>query len=317
MRRAWTRPAVAALSLVAVALTAGCGSNGSDERVTRIPAPGFVERLAPLVHTHPRESASAVAADDFIDSSQLVWVDGKGGRTTVASDPSPARLGDTDTGIAYTRKIGPRAGCPTCTTLTVESSDDARPFEPERDEEELRDGEGYVLDVDGGGVPEARRAPVYTEVIEEDYRGKHAFYVTYWMLFDGAAAGREGDWQRIAVVLRPAKRNASYEPLVVRYYDDDRHRDVTWESAEVAEGGPGEPARTHPVVYLGRGDHKPSPAAPADAGENCDGCPRWRTWEHLINADTQPWYRYGGAWGDVGTGPDDTGPQGPSFFVER
>jgi len=56
-------------------------------------------------------------------------------------------------------------------------------------------------------------------------------------------------------------------------------------------------------------------------------CPLWYTWrpsqkngkpvEMFIDAENEPWYDFGGAWGVVGSASDFTGPLGPSIRKTR
>jgi hypothetical protein len=46
----------------------------------------------------------------------------------------------------------------------------------------------------------------------------------------------------------------------------------------------------------------------------CVACPVWRTWESLVEATNEPWYGFGGAWGDVRGGAAPSGPLGPSRY---
>jgi hypothetical protein len=43
----------------------------------------------------------------------------------------------------------------------------------------------------------------------------------------------------------------------------------------------------------------------------------WRTWQLLTDAQQEPWYGYGGAWGAVGTRPGTIGPLGPSAYKTK
>ena len=68
---------------------------------------------------------------------------------------------------------------------------------------------------------------------------------------------------------------------------------------------------THPVVYSALGRHG-SYAQPGDGSRHhCEsrvvgddrvaGSDRqWRTWRRMARVDRQPWFGYGGAWGEVG-----------------
>jgi hypothetical protein len=357
--RRWT---VSTLLFAGLVLGSGCGSDDSPEPVDSIAAMGFVEKLAPVVHVEAGESYFPITADRFIGNSKLLWSDGQFSETiavgvgladkTFDGEPimNAERLGDRDQGIAYQRRLGARPGCPECGDIAVAASSDVRPYLPGRSEKRLRPGEGFYLDLDDdlvkGDEPEVGSdddqatlsAPVYTEVTEEGDRGQRLL-VTYWMLFGGerTPAGsirdeREGDWERVAILLRRTDRNRRYEPVHVRYYQHGRRHDIPWKSVEVVEDGPGEAEATHPVVYLSKGVHTPYPE-PFDGSKTidyagrrisvderaraCAECPEWRTWESLVNADTELWYPYGGAWGRVQASTDATGQGGPSSYVDR
>ena len=169
-----------------------------------------------------------------------------------------------------------------------------------------------------------------------------AMRITYWLFYAVSyppgpkrATKRfvhEGDWERISVLVRtPRGRNDQdrYVPLSVRYHMHNRKRDVPWYAAKrVGTGGPD--LSTHPVVFSAKGSHASYPRAGRyveplvrngrvilevhDEATACLRCPRWRTWEKLIDAETEPWYGYGGAWGSVGSSGDTTGPLGPSVY---
>jgi hypothetical protein len=51
-----------------------------------------------------------------------------------------------------------------------------------------------------------------------------------------------------------------------------------------------------------------------DDARACPDCPLWLTWHRLIDAQKEPWYGYGGAWGQLGGASDFTGPLGPSKY---
>jgi hypothetical protein len=87
---------------------------------------------------------------------------------------------------------------------------------------------------------------------------------------------------------------------------------------------------THPRAYSAKGSHATyrrggkylqvlsignhKILAVKDDARACPQCPLWFTWERLVNAEKQPWYGFGGAWGTVGSAPDFTGPLGPSII---
>lgn len=355
------RKLLATAALALCAALAGCGSDDGPERVESVPALGFVERFAPLVHVHDNEQSHPMPATFFIDHSMLLWSDG-GFREQVAlasgkdrqgidRDPHPlltaGMLGE-DPG--YDRKPRhPRPNCPSCGDLTYLTVNPTRPFDVTRPPElRLREAEGYYLDLltnflrgrrkmtRDGNQAVMSRVPVYTEVVEEPEDKPVGLRVTYWMLFGvnepsvSTIDYHEGDWERISVFLRRTDSGARYEPKSVRYYQYDGFEDVAWDSVSVVSR-PGEDGASHPEVFLSKGDHTPFPdefrgkrrfkssdgrpiELPQDA-RSCPRCPQWRTWNSLVNADTEPWYGFGGAWGLIGTEEANTGPRGPSVWT--
>jgi hypothetical protein len=51
-----------------------------------------------------------------------------------------------------------------------------------------------------------------------------------------------------------------------------------------------------------------------DVAFACPDCPIWRTWLQMIDATQQPWYGFGGAWGQAANDGGRTGPLGPSEY---
>lgn len=114
----------------------------------------------------------------------------------------------------------------------------------------------------------------------------------------------EGDWERITVYLDQADpENAP--PTSVVFYRHSTNTPRKWASVE-------KDGDTHPVVYSAIGSHASLPSADfgfIDVGDK-DG-PRWRTSDDLASIVEQPWYGFGGAWGQVGKVRESTGPLGP------
>lgn len=333
-----------ALAGMCAGLVGGCGSSDDGQRVDTVPALGFVERFAPVVHLHPDERYRPLSVPELVERARFMWSHGVGrGRETIAA--GVRRRGARDGArVLRLRTIGsddghvqvaqPREGCAECGQTTYSTASRTRPFTGMAPR--LRDGEGFYLDLpDGWTGPDGRRGgPVYTEVVEEESGRRVDLRVTYWLLFAAnAPAGapsehHQGDWERVSVLLRRVDGGARYRPLSVRYYQYDGGVDVPWAEAPVVDAGPGEGA-SHPEAFLSKGDHTPYPGpvsgtrALTSDGESvplqqeattCDRCPRLSTWRSLVNADTQPWYGFGGAWGAIGSDEASTGPGGPSAW---
>ena len=93
---------------------------------------------------------------------------------------------------------------------------------------------------------------------------------------------------------------------------------------------------SHPRAYVAKGSHATyshpgrfaqiltrggrETLAVRDDARACVSCPLWYTWKPptmLVDAEQQPWYGFGGAWGVVGSVSDFTGPLGPSIAKTR
>jgi hypothetical protein len=209
--------------------------------------------------------------------------------------------------------------------------------------------EGWVLDVDDdAATPRPRLAddgpqrvlrgvPTYYEVQPPLADGTPEVRITYWLFYGlsqppGPSAVtrflvHEGDWERIGVLLRRGATRDDYIPISVRYHAHDGNRDVAWRAVRRTAAA-GAADATHPLVYSARGSHASywragsyenvfeaggrRQFAVRDTAVACPDCPQWRTWERLVDAQVQPWYGFGGAWGQMGGIAGTTGPLGPS-----
>lgn len=190
-------------------------------------------------------------------------------------------------------------------------------------------------------------APAYYQLSDGGSDGGR-IRITYWLLyahsvppgprFATPAIAHEGDWERISVLV-DRLGSGRYGPLSVRYHAHEHHVDVPWadvprvgDDGELPAVGDEQAARraTHPVGYSARGSHATFPVTglhvskldPGGIGIlevhdetiACVACPVWRTWESLVEATKEPWYGFGGAWGDVRGGAAPSGPLGPSRY---
>ncbi len=185
-------------------------------------------------------------------------------------------------------------------------------------------GEGFYIDASDlmhtGELVTAPQVPVFYEGNETQ--------ITYWAFFaftqpfgvKRSPAGREGDWE--AMTLRFGAKKQPTELLLDR---PGASRSVAWDSLEHA-------GTTHPVIYVTARSHEL--ATKASRGQRstkvCAGtgkrrrCVRrvrgdrllWQPWttELMRKLSEQPWYGFGGAWGETGKNSRSTGELGPSSF---
>jgi hypothetical protein len=138
----------------------------------------------------------------------------------------------------------------------------------------------------------------------------------------------EGDWERISVLTRRIGDDL-WLPLSVRFHEHAAHVDRAWQAVrKVRDDDTG--VMTHPRAFVAKGSHATYPGPGRfphtltvfgvritldDEVRACRRCPWWATWkspEMLVDATQQPWYGFGGAWGQVGIQSEFTGPLGPS-----
>jgi len=313
------RGVVAAAVAAAVLGNAACGDDGG---VTTADPP---RTFAPVVELAPGERSRPLSVDWFLDRSALWFAEDRGcadrkvavGRALTAQRNLrvnwlyPNGIG---AGASYWRAAyGDR--CRPDSAVEVDAAQHTRPFDPRDRPAGLRPGQGFYLDLmdwarGGPRTAGAPAAPVYAER-RENAGGSDRTVVSYWMLFglDAPEGGpaREGDWERVDVILERAGDDA-YEPVGVAFHDRGRRREVAWDALEHVSA-PGEGEATHPLLSSARGSHTLSPAG----ADGCPRCPSWPTWRAVRAAEIQPWYGFGGAWGELGSSGATSGPLGPHF----
>lgn len=325
-----------------------CMSTPAAGRIvtTRTPVASF----APLVHIELRERAYPMSVTDFLARSWLMWRHGRCPDYSVAlrrhiqrpEDHVDAmgrfdrrRLAGSD---AYRHGQAP-LDCNTDEAgATFSAAAHTRPYDRIGRPTGLAVDEGFYLDLLDRHRPGTRS--VTTERGQTFLRATPVYYVrapegagtrlriTYWFFYGWSIPrslpfGHEGDWERVSVLLRVAGPGR-YVPLSVRYHYHARSRVVAWAKVGRVRLGSGEP--THPVAFSARGSHASYPtsrggrALPAlttlfdDVVRKCLDCPQWRTWQQLVDATTQPWYGFGGAWGEATGSRHTSGPLGPSPY---
>lgn len=304
-----------------------------------------VVTFAPLVSLHVEERALPTSADAWLTHATLVWK--RDGCAAVTVRPiDPTRLAGPD---AYVHRPAPRGCGEDPRAPAISAADHTRPFDTKDRPAGLGPREGFAIDVDDrwrrppakvervGAQRTLTGAPVYVEQQAGPDAGE--LRITYWFFYGlsqppGPSSvtrhlEHEGDWERIVVLLRGGDGDR-WTPLAVRFHTHDESREVPWSSVRKAEGDGG----THPFVFSALGSHATYWAAGAyeslpkvggrpvrlpihDRAMSCADCPRWRTWEQVVDVRTRPWYGFGGAWGAIGGIGGTTGPLGPSSWKLR
>jgi hypothetical protein len=344
--------AAAVTGLLVACLASGCSRSASDDDDGAIATADPAATFAPLIVLAGDERWLPLGAEEFIDGSVLRWLAGACGDDELAAGSAAAHATSKRLPKLATARLGgdrpyssaPRRP-PDCRPRPRErftTAEFTHPFDVLRANDIAFD-EGFYLDLRdsarAGRHP--NRVPVYYEVDRERVGGGPGLRVSYWLLFGRHAPAlpravrhrfsREGDWERVAVLLRRVGGDR-YRPFAVRYYGQGGFEDVAWRSARLVAGGRAANA-THPVVYSARGSHVLL-AAPgrypytvevtgdnggrftaADVAARCPGCLRWRTWRLLRDVADEPWHGYGGGWGAAAGSDANSGPLGPSPFA--
>jgi hypothetical protein len=212
---------------------------------------------------------------------------------------------------------------------------------------ELKGREGFYLDLRNdlrrpkdtktttqGTQKVLENVPVYYESHPDPGTPADDQRITYWFFYPfsippggSAKIGHEGDWERLSVLVEQ-QGDGRWKPISARYHEHDTHVDVPWADVRTAPDASG--LLTHPRAYVARGSHATYRHAGKfaqvlsrggvdivtvrDSAQACPNCPLWFSWQRLVDAQQQPWYGYGGAWGRLGESSDFTGPLGPSKY---
>lgn len=273
-------------------------------------------KYAPFVSLHPNEPYyPARVMRYFLKNSKLVW-------SNQGVDDYPVEA----QGQIVTKKLGFKSFQDTYYAYHWRAWDHTRPYDDNR-ESVLRDRDGFVLNLDNSkyeGQRDVTDVPVY-------YEYAAGRYITYWFFYAydyaGSRYSHEGDWERIVI-----KLSSSNIPQKVAYY---RHNCdpliLDWVTQVTRVDSLGNLGGNHPLVFSALGTHASYAQIGNGSQNNCtpvnDLVGRgvaWRTWRLMADVMKQPWYGYGGAWGEVRNPPDpwfigatkgiNSGPLGPSWY---
>ena len=302
-----------------------------------------IATFAPKVHFTKGEKYYPMDQRKFIKRSSLRWAHDK----AACDDHSEAPRGAIDMyrlghgGYRHHEAQDVQADSGKCLHKDKEYRSDqaTRPYQSGKANAEKP--EGFYLDLkdsyrDEGVKPRnGLSVPVYVSYESEKY-------ITYWFMYGydnkGSSVndvyfGHEGEWERIIVHLV-----ADEEPSGTSYYQHNCPGEFYGWDKMIAKGFLN---GTHPMVFAAKGAHAsyPEPITVGAGGscakestgfENIQGMGDkalgndedaiWKTWKDLAFIHRQPWYGYGGAWGEVVTNVDSlfpiqratsTGPMGP------
>jgi hypothetical protein len=302
-----------------------------------------VQTFAPLVSIHSKEPVAPTDADYFLRGSRLLW-SFRGCPAKALTGKLTSREQWLDLGQGGFRQAA-RCGD---TGETYSSKRYTRPYGKRR--QGLEGRQGFYLDLDDnlrkpdvksraqGSQRVLSSVPVYYERHPEpDTRRDDDERITYWFFYPFSIppggndkVSHEGDWERVSVLVERVGAGR-WRPVSVRYNAHDGHLDVPWADVRKAPDETG--IATHPRAYVAKGSHASYRRAGKfvqvlvrggfeivrvkDDARACPDCPLWFTWQRLVDATKEPWYGFGGAWGQVGDASDFTGPLGPSPFKTR
>lgn len=308
--------------------------NAPDAHAARV---ALWRKYAPVVIFHHDEKFFPSSVDHFFEYSDLKFA--RGSAEVPIRDvtreswntPEASRLGGKagdyrykknriwpydDVTFRSTQCTRPRGGCePRPDHL---SSHEGFYLDLDEDEEARNEFEGYGIDADENPFYDPS-VPVYFEL---NTLAGGGYSLTYWLFFpynEKYPVNHEGDWEHISL-----KLDENYKPQRVKYFQHDAcgGESKKWDYAHKLFG--------HPVVYTALGGHAsyyrpedhdictvdPFPGGPLDDDKVSDEGARWYTENSGVNVKKATWYRYGGAWGEVGDFKETTGPLGPSPYKD-
>lgn len=298
-----------------LAAAAPCALFAAGDAVAASPDPA---RYAPEVRLAGDEQLFPVRPEGFIAHADLVWYGCGSTASERVSGVDPSRLGaradDPYSSPPYWSDG--RASCPPAPvptqTVTFRSNEWTRPRGGPPRAAPLRTfpANGFALDLQDEFRPGNHNLDSVTVNYERGRTAGGGRWITYWLFYAYNAKNddlHEGDWERVSL-----RFDRAGEPKQVAYYaHSGSPRICAW--GDVRRTG-----KRHPVVFSALGSHASYPRAgefsvgSGGGVDDADGQgPRWRTWRSGVRSASQPWYGFGGAWGERGPTSTTTGPAGP------
>ncbi|RYC14872.1 thrombospondin type 3 repeat-containing protein [Nocardioides zhouii] len=301
-------------------------------------APAFdpVKAYAPIVYLHPKEKFFPMGVQEFVDNSALKWAHDRGchDETIVERNIDAKKLGfSTQNPYSFKQASREFFGCE-AKGKSFNSNQLTRPTDKSENRPDgLARNEGFFLDLndkyhDGNKPNKAGEVKAPLSYIYVPNK-----YITYFFMYGYNEPfntpeydNHEGEWERITVRLDSQNRMDE-----VWYFQHTCDAEDYTDEQMIKRGYL---SGTHPVVYSANGAHASYPETKhfrqscgefSNGGQGdvtAKGGASWKTWEQLVNAQTEPWYGFGGAWGRVGSPianhtklPEGwvTGPLGPPW----
>ncbi len=311
--------------VVTSALNPDCAPLGASVTIVVDP----INHYTPTIQFHPKEKYFGGDPNDFILDATLRYEDGKGGckDRDLAGHVDQPNLPELDP-----RLLGTQAGTSAYRVKNCPWTDDIDVPFPRVNEDYtvVKKGDdpdqGYVLDLrnDEGLREGGTNSVLYAEWF--DPRGKSP-YIIYWLFYPhnhwrslALDEVHEGDWEHVVVMVDQDDLAAKKVAFYQHYCLPDVRK---FEKLTVDEQG-------HFVVFAAKGGHASFPDGRRGPRNSCiqdrkggwdyarAGGRQWRPWNigGTLNAAEQPWYGFGGSWGDRSDDSDpgkfdNFGPPGP------
>lgn len=307
-RRLRLRVVVCAAAVVVVAATLAV--TNAPEAAAGPSKAEVIRAYAPLVHLHPNEDFMPMSASRFVALSELKW--SHGGNCQDHTKVSRGQIDAAKLGGGGYHDQAEVSDLPACEVADRDYSSQelTRPWDSKNPIP--HQPEGFFLEFpDSQRAGDLGSAPVYYEYV-------HKKSVTFWFFYAfNDAPGKEifnheGDWEKISIQLDSTNRARR-----VALFQHDGHCVLDFKDVKGYRG--------HPEVYAAIGTHAtypmpgrwPLPAGQVDRTAGEGGGLRWETYRREADVH-QPWYNFGGAWGEVGgTATPPAGTPLPAFQSER
>lgn len=282
-----------------------------------------VRKYAPLVRLHRNERHLPGHPEAFAKTARLRH--SRPGRDRGWNKESRAWRGGDEHGAAYHDPPWPQVVDQSDTMLGADTSHDPVPSTNVRPRDgSNRHGSGSARglflqrartlsdDHSGMRVTGANevKAPVFVDTAYD--RENHLVRVLYWFFYDlnhwHFMITHEGDWEHVSLIFTESSFRDGEAPGWL-YLAQHNESEVMLFSqiGELRD-------ETHCVIYVDKNGH------PCRVGveDRLSYQLTWRTWEcDMVPVVDTPWYRFAGAWGEIGNIVHTTGPLGPYFKRNR